>query len=144
MEIGVIVAVVVADLTTQDQDAIVVVGVVPKNHQQEDKMQVQAGVENVTLVAEEAVVLEVEEEEVAEGEGVVEVLPPVLNATPTVAHPGAPPTKTPTSCHKTKMATPWWARLQKSPISARSHSASPFSRRENAKTANVNIATSSM
>jgi hypothetical protein len=33
------------------------------------------------------VVEEGEEEEVAEGEGEVEVLPPVLNATPTVAHP---------------------------------------------------------
>ena len=65
MEIGVIVAVAAAaaDLITQDQDAIVVVGVVPKNHLQEDKMQVQEGVENVTLMAEEAVVLAVEEEE---------------------------------------------------------------------------------
>jgi len=90
------------------------------------------------------VVEEGEEEEVAEGEGEVEVLPPVLNTTPTVAQPGAPPTKTPTSCHKTKMATAWLARPLKSQVSARKHSASLSSRRENAKTANVNIATSSM
>jgi hypothetical protein len=96
-----------------------------------------------TLLDTEAVE-EAEAEEVVAGEEEAEARSPVLNVTLTAAQPGVPPTKTLTSCPKTKMATLWLAKLRKLPDSAKKRFVLRSFRKESVTTLNANTVTSSM
>ena len=78
------------------------------------------------------------------GEEEAEARSPVLNVTLTAAQPGVPPTKTLTSCPKTKMATLWLAKLRKLPDSAKKRFVLRSFRKESVTTLNANTVTSSM